>query len=31
MYMNMGAIFEIIFEIQLNIYITTKVINDKNR
>lgn len=31
MYMNMGVIFEIIFEIQLNIYITTKVINDKNR
>lgn len=29
--MNMGVIFEIIFEIQLNIYITTKVINDKNR
>lgn len=27
----MGVIFEIIFEIQLNIYITTKVINDKNR
>lgn len=31
MYMYMGVIFEIIFEIQLNIYITTKVINDKNR
>lgn len=31
MYMNMGVIFEIIFEIQLNIYITTKVKNDKNR
>lgn len=31
MYMYMGVIFEIIFEIQLNMYITTKVINDKNR
>lgn len=29
--MYMGVIFEVIFEIQLNIYITTKVINDKNR